>query len=85
MIKADGRATRIWQRGSLLDRARFSEISDIDVAVEGIAGAADYFDLLGRLMDLTMFPLDFLELEKVGKSNAWHIREQGRLVHGRSS
>jgi hypothetical protein len=29
---------RIYQWGSLLDRGRFSEISDIDIAVEGLSG-----------------------------------------------
>jgi predicted nucleotidyltransferase len=29
---------RIWRWGSLLDRERFSEISDTDIAVEGIEG-----------------------------------------------
>jgi hypothetical protein len=34
---------RIYQWGSLLERAHFSEISDIDIAVEGLRGPEEYF------------------------------------------
>ena len=30
--------SRVWQWGSLLDRYSFSEISDIDIAIEGLDG-----------------------------------------------
>lgn len=84
-IKADGRAERVWQWGSLLDRSRFSEISDIDVAVEGLPGPDAYFDLLGKLAELTRFPIDLLELEKLDEADARSIRERGRLVYERGA
>lgn len=74
---------RIYQWGSLLDRAKFSEISDIDVAVEGLGGPEAYFALLGDVMTMSDFPLDIVELEKVGPENARCIRENGRLVYER--
>lgn len=37
---------KIMQWGSLLNRDLFTEISDIDIAVEGIASAEQYFKLL---------------------------------------
>jgi len=74
---------RIWQWGSLLDRSRFSEISDLDLALEGVPGPEAFFDILGQAEALTTFPLDIVELEKVGEANARHIRETGRLVYER--
>jgi len=47
---------RIWQWGSLLDRRRFSEISDIDIAVEGVPDTATFFELYGKAMSLTTLP-----------------------------
>jgi predicted nucleotidyltransferase len=74
---------RIYQWGSLLDRRRFSEISDIDIAVEGVPDAETYFAILGEVMNMTAFPLDIVEIEKVGAENARHIKETGRLVYER--
>jgi predicted nucleotidyltransferase len=77
------RPKRLYQWGSLLDRRRFSEISDIDIALEGIQNAETYFAILGEVMNMTEFPLDIVEMEKIGAENARHIRETGRLVHER--
>jgi predicted nucleotidyltransferase len=84
-IRARHSPRRIYQWGSLLDRRKFSEISDIDVAVEGLGGAEAYFALLGDVMNLSDFPLDIVELEKVGAENARYIRDSGRLVYERPS
>ena len=75
---------RIYQWGSLLDRARFSEISDIDIAVEGLRGPAEFFRTLGIAMDGTSMPVDVVELEKVPEDVADRIRMRGALVHERS-
>ena len=75
---------RIYQWGSLLDRARFSEISDIDIAVEGLRGPAEFFRTLGIAMDGTSMPVDVVELEKVPEDVADRIRRRGALVHERS-
>jgi len=74
---------RIYQWGSLLDRDKFSEISDIDIAVEGMEGPESFFSLLGDVMKMSDFRLDIVELEKVGPENAAFIRETGRLVYER--
>ncbi len=76
---------RIYQWGSLLDRSRFSEISDIDVAVEGLSGPAEFFRTLGIAMHGTTLPVDVIELEKVPEDIAERIRTRGALVHERSS
>ena len=75
---------RVYQWGSLLDRSRFSEISDIDIAVEGLSGPAEFFRTLGIAMDGTSLRIDVIELEKVPEDIAERIRSRGALVHERS-
>ena len=58
---------RIYQWGSLLHPEDFSEISDIDIALEGIASTEQFFSLLSEADELTDFPLDVVELEKTKK------------------
>ncbi|HCM27855.1 MAG: hypothetical protein A2Z99_00060 [Treponema sp. GWB1_62_6] len=48
ILERDFAPERIWQWGSLLDRTRFSEISDIDIAVEGIRDTATFLNSTGR-------------------------------------
>ena len=74
---------RIYQWGSLLDRKRFSEISDVDIAVEGLNGPAEFFQVLGIAMNGTALPVDVVELERVPADVAERIRERGALVHER--
>ena len=83
-IAAQVNPRRIYQWGSLLDRRRFSEISDLDIAVEGLNGPAEYFQVLGIAMNATSLPIDIVELEKVPADIAEHIRKRGVLVHERS-
>ncbi len=75
---------RIYQWGSLLDRTRFSEISDIDIAVEGLTGPEEFFTALGIAIEGAGVPVDVVELEKVPTDVAKRIRERGALVHERS-
>ena len=75
---------RIYQWGSLLDRSRFSEISDLDIAVEGLNGTAEFFQVLGIAMNGTTLPVDVVELEKVPVDVAERIRTRGLMVHERS-
>ena len=56
---------KIVQWGSLLFSEQFDENSDIDIAIEGISDATRYFALLGDAMELTRFPLDIVQLEKI--------------------
>ena len=74
---------RIHQWGSLLDRKRSSEISDVDIAVEGLNGPAEFFQVLGIAMNGTALPVDVVELERVPADVAERIRERGALVHER--
>ena len=82
-IVAQVNPRRIYQWGSLLDRKRFSEISDLDIAVEGLRGPAEFFQVLGIAMNGTALPVDVVELEKVPADVADRIRKRGILVHER--
>ena len=82
-IAAQVNPRRIYQWGSLLNRDRFSEISDLDIAVEGLNGPAEFFRILGIAMNGTTLPVDIVELEKVPADVAERIRKQGALVHER--
>ena len=83
-IAAQVNPRRIYQWGSLLNRKRFSEISDVDIAVEGLTGPAEFFEVLGIAMNATSLPVDVVELEKVPEDLADRIRTRGALVHERS-
>ena len=82
-IAAQVNPRRIYQWGSLLDRERFSEISDLDIAVEGLNGPDEFFRILGIAMNGTALPVDVVELEKVPADVAERIRKRGVLVHER--
>jgi predicted nucleotidyltransferase len=74
---------RIYQWGSLLHAEFFSEISDIDLAVEGIQSVQDLFDLLGDAMQLTRFPLDIVQLETIAPEFRWQIVNTGKVIYER--
>lgn len=73
----------IYQWGSVLGGRQFSEISDIDIAVEGLGSAERYFAMLGEAERLTHFPLDLVEMEHVEPEYAELIRKHGRCVYAR--
>jgi predicted nucleotidyltransferase len=74
---------RIYQWGSLVEDRHFSEMSDIDIAVEGITDAAVLSALRGEAERLTRFPLDIVAIEHVHPAYADHIRRRGRVVYER--
>ena len=82
MIAGEFTPRRIWQWGSLLHRPRFSERSDIDIALEGLGSAERLFQVYARAEELSTFPLDIVELERIEPEYAHLIRTSGRLVHG---
>jgi predicted nucleotidyltransferase len=73
--------TRIYQWGSLVDTDLFAEYSDIDIAVEGIADAEEYFRLLGDVWKMTDLPLDIVQLEKIEPEFRQQIVQYGKLVY----
>jgi hypothetical protein len=74
---------RIYQWGSLPDFSRFSEISDIDIALEGLSGPEAYYAIIGDAMEMTSFPLDIIEIDKLDPETAKEIRRKGELIYER--
>jgi len=82
-IAREYRPLRIYQWGSLVNDRHFSEMSDIDIAVEGITDPAALSALRGAAEKLTRFPLDIVAIEHVHPAYADHIRRRGRMVYER--
>jgi len=76
---------RIIQWGSLLERRQFTELSDIDIAVEGIESAETMFKLYGFILDTSDFPVDIVQLEKIAPEFAEIIKEKGRVIYEREN
>lgn len=76
---------RIYQWGSLLQPERFGDISDIDVAVEGLDDPLAGLHALDDACQLTRFPVDLVEMERIHPAHARTIREEGRLVYEREA
>lgn len=72
---------RIYQWGSLLNRKAFSEISDIDIAIEGITSAEVFFQLYGDIMNLTDFSIDLVQIEKIEPEFAELIKFKGKNIY----
>ncbi len=74
---------RIYQWGSLLNKQRFSEISDIDIAVEGLPDAQSFFKLLSDVANISDLPLDIVEMEHIHKLHREMILKRGVLIYER--
>ena len=72
---------RIYQWGSLLAPEKFQEISDIDIAVEGLTDPMAGLHALDDACQLTRFPVDLVELERIHPAHAETIRKQGKLIY----
>jgi predicted nucleotidyltransferase len=83
MIVRKYKPKRIYQWGSLLNKEHFSELSDIDIAVEGLPDAQSYFNMLADAEKLTSFPLDIVEMESIHELHKNMIIQKGVLVYER--
>jgi predicted nucleotidyltransferase len=75
--------TRIWQWGSVIRPEKFTDISDIDLALEGITNPADFFAILGEAESMTSFSVDIVQLECIMPEFAEIIRQKGKVVYER--
>lgn len=85
MIKTDYQPVAIYQWGSVLNKEQFSNISDIDIAVQGLTSAEQFFELIGKAETLTRLPLDIVEMEHVEPEYAHLIKTYGRCVWKRDN
>jgi len=76
---------RIWQWGSLLDQFFFSNISDIDIAVEGIKDWETFSAMLGDAWEMTDFPLDLVDIGDLTPIYRKYIIKDGKLVYERKN
>lgn len=83
MITGQFQPRRVYQWGSLLRPGGFKPYSDIDIALEGVTDAERFFALLGEAQNLTRFPLDIVQLEKIAPEYAADIRQHGKLIYER--
>jgi len=74
---------RIWQWGSLIDGKGFSEISDLDIGVEGEYSPEQYFNMLGDAMELSDFPVHLIDMKDIHPAYGEQVRRKGRVVYER--
>lgn len=76
---------RIYQWGSLVQTPHFSELSDIDIAVEGAPDATRLYEVVAEVQRATGLDLDIVRMENVHSAHASFIRRWGRIVYERAS
>lgn len=79
------RPRRIYRWGSLLHPERFQEISDIDIALEGLEDPMAGLRALDAACRMTRFPVDLVEMERIHPVHAATIRQEGVLVYDRDA
>ena len=80
LLKKEFGIQKVAAFGSLINRSRFHERSDIDIAVWGIA-EKDYLRALGRLLDLTTaFSIDLVRIENARLHLRKVIEAEGVLL-----
>ena len=84
-IAEEYRPRRIYQWGSLVHTERFSEISDIDIAVEGMDCDEQALASIRSQAELmTDLPVDLVVMERLEQGRANLIRRFGKVAwqHG---
>ena len=74
----------IIQWGSLLNADKFSEISDIDIAIGGLKNAEAYFNLLADAGNLSDMPLDIVLLKDLHPLHRQSIEQNGKVIYKRN-
>ena len=72
---------RVIQWGSVLRPERFTEISDIDIAVEGVTDPETWNRLETDVLAVVSFPLHLIPFEQVIPIHQQDILSRGRVVY----
>ena len=72
---------RVIQWGSVLRPERFTEISDIDIAVEGVTDPETWSRLETDVLAVVSFPLHLIPFEQVIPIHQQDILSRGRVVY----
>jgi predicted nucleotidyltransferase len=83
MLIAQYNPRRVYSWGSVHKPGTFSRVSDIDIAVEGLSGPLEGLHAQGDAEEMTGFPVDLVELERVHPLHAETIRARGKLLYER--
>jgi predicted nucleotidyltransferase len=75
--------SRIVQWGSILRPDRFTEVSDIDIAVEGINDPETWSRMEREVESIVTFPLDLVPLDRIRTEFRSQILESGEVVYER--
>ena len=80
-IAEEYRPRRIYQWGSLVHTERFREISDIDIAIEGMGcDERTLVRLRSQAESMTELQVDLVVMERLERGRAELIRRFGRVV-----
>lgn len=79
-VLADYEPKEIIQAGSLVDSPRFTEISDIDIAVSGLS-PEELEEISDWAEEKSSFPVDILDLDRADQEHIDSIRNKGRRVY----
>ena len=85
-----GRRNSAWsilviQWGSVLRQERFTEISDIDIAVEGITDPETWSHLETDVLAIVSFPLHLIPFEQVIPVHQQDILSRGNVIYERTN
>jgi predicted nucleotidyltransferase len=73
--------TRVRTWGSMLRPDRFTELSDVDVCVEGISSPQTWSRLERDLLDVVRLPLDLVRWETLMEPHRESIVARGKVVY----
>ncbi len=77
------RPKRVIQWGSVLRPEAFTEISDIDIAVEGIDDMESWSRMERDLLAVVSFPLDLVRFDRIHPEHQRQILSRGVVVYER--
>lgn len=80
ILRQEYGAKRVFLFGSVLDEDRFSERSDIDLAVEGLEGSS-FFGAVGKLLQESKFNIGMVPWEDCQESFKRKILTRGELLY----
>jgi uncharacterized protein len=76
ILKDEFGAQRVWLFGSMLETRRVHAASDIDLAVAGLSDRC-YLQAVSRLLNLSAFSVDLVEIERAKSIIRSTVEEQG--------
>ena len=69
----------IYQAGSLVDSDRFTQISDIDIAISGLT-ESEIEEISDWAEEKSSFPIDIIDLDRAESVHVQSVRKTGRRV-----